>query len=309
MVRPLVWAAAAYVAGEAAAAFALPLYAAELLSVIWYGFAWFMDPDCRLSAKNRFVYAGRRQISTIWCRFLYVLPAFFLLGFILFLRAAHPPGEGLCREGSISVSFEGKAGSVQDKGERIAIRIPCARLLADESPSARQETSGASMAKLMRSGPDRIDDRSDTDTVPSNMIRAGVLIYVKKEDLGEEIREGFLIRGRGKLSEPEAPACPGQFDMRTWYLSQGVSYILMPSSCKVYSRRVSWRTVLHDLRSRIWKVFSCLFNDKEAGILDAMLLGDRLLLDDEVTDLFRMMGISHILAISGVVLPPFGVCT
>lgn len=286
MIRPLVWAAAAYVMGEAAAAFAFPSYAAALLPMIWFGFVWFIDPECGLAEKNRFVCAGRRQISTIWSRYLYVLPAFFLLGFSLFLYAAHPAGEGLCREGSILVSFEGKVDSVEDKGERTAIRIPSAKLMTEDEDTVDEDLIHEECPEV------HINNRKE--------VRTGVLIYVKKEELGEEIREGYRIQGRGKLSEPKAPTSPGQFDMRTWYLSQGVSYILMPSSCRVCSRRISWRTLLHELRRRIWKVFSQLFTEKEAGILDAMLLGDRLLLDDEVTDLFRMMGISHILAISGL---------
>ena len=40
--------------------------------------------------------------------------------------------------------------------------------------------------------------------------------------------------------------------------------------------------------------------EKEAGIVIAMVLGEKYLLDDEVRDLYQGSGISHILAISGL---------
>ena len=43
-----------------------------------------------------------------------------------------------------------------------------------------------------------------------------------------------------------------------------------------------------------------IFDEQDAGILAAMLLGDKSRLDEEIRDWYQVGGIAHVLAISGV---------
>ena len=48
------------------------------------------------------------------------------------------------------------------------------------------------------------------------------------------------------------------------------------------------------------KIYRKYLNPKDAGVVTAMLLGDRSALDSEIKELYQQNGIGHILAISGL---------
>lgn len=57
---------------------------------------------------------------------------------------------------------------------------------------------------------------------------------------------------------------------------------------------------LYNLRSNITRVYQSCMEEAKAGIVSAMLLGEKSLLDTEIKSLYQINGIGHILAISGL---------
>ncbi len=117
---------------------------------------------------------------------------------------------------------------------------------------------------------------------------------------------GALIFVQGRLSEFKEATNPGEFDLQKYYLYKG------------YAGRISvdsWEAVHKDSESYTYSVFKeslwnirCIlagvidetFDEEDAGVLKALLLGDKSDLSGETKDLYRASGIAHILAISGL---------
>lgn len=79
-------------------------------------------------------------------------------------------------------------------------------------------------------------------------------------------------------------------------LSEGTSVTILSSAGGIY-RILS---ALHGLRRQLCNTVSYLFSQENAAFLSALLFGERSTLDASVTRDFRALGISHILAISGM---------
>ena len=112
---------------------------------------------------------------------------------------------------------------------------------------------------------------------------------------------GNKIRVFGKFSLFQPASNLGQFDAYEYYTGQGLF-------ADVSALRI---TVLEDkpsrighgmfiLKQRLRESIVSLYPEKKAGVLTAMILGDKDLLLEEVETLYRQSGISHILAISGL---------
>ena len=121
---------------------------------------------------------------------------------------------------------------------------------------------------------------------------------------------GSRVKVTGVLSRFPAPSDPGQFDSEAYYLAQGVEFRLKEERREIVPEDggggISGR-----LLSAVRRTFSRIrlqasgiilenASAEDAGIFAAMLLGDKGMMEDEVSDLFRNAGISHILAVSGL---------
>lgn len=128
---------------------------------------------------------------------------------------------------------------------------------------------------------------------------------VRVEEEGKEwlpeSEVGNRIRVFGKFSNFQPAGNPGQFDAYEYYSGNGVF-------ADVSALRV---TIIQDtksgpgqafflLKQRLRQSIRSLYPEDKAGVLTAMLLGDKDLLPEEIEALYRQNGISHILAISGL---------
>ena len=116
-----------------------------------------------------------------------------------------------------------------------------------------------------------------------------------------ESEVGNRIRVFGKFSTFQPAGNPGQFDAYDYY--SGIGLFADVSALRV--------TVIEDtksgtghafflLKQRLRQSIRSLYPEDKAGVLTAMLLGDKDLLPEEIETLYRQNGISHILAISGL---------
>lgn len=117
----------------------------------------------------------------------------------------------------------------------------------------------------------------------------------------QSYRIGNTIKARGNLLKFSVATNPGQFNEQAYYQQQNIDYKLYVEDIIIidnsYSKLHGW---LDNLKLKLKLIYCSILPDKEAGVLAAMLLGEKQLLDDEINRLYQENGISHILAISGL---------
>ncbi|MCH5338847.1 MAG: ComEC/Rec2 family competence protein [Acetatifactor sp.] len=122
-----------------------------------------------------------------------------------------------------------------------------------------------------------------------------------KLDEAEEIPLGSYVTLRGSFS-PVSPATnPGEFDSAAYYRTMGVggrlSQVVLLARGQEYWLVREW---LYNLRIYLEERLYRALPEDRAGVLCALLLGDKGGLDDHVKDLYRQSGILHILSISSL---------
>ena len=117
----------------------------------------------------------------------------------------------------------------------------------------------------------------------------------KKEALNS-LREGMRVRLEGTLALPELPRNPGQFNRRVYESGKKIDFYLEDPAI-VWSKEGSSGStgMLRVWREEIKKRCKRLYPDTEAGILEAMLFGEKSELTGEVKGFYQAAGISHVL--------------
>ena len=130
-----------------------------------------------------------------------------------------------------------------------------------------------------------------------------LIIYDKEQT---PVKPGNTIEAEGKLSFFEQSRNPGNFDSRFYYRIQNIHAKLWSTKISVSGNAWKVRSCLWKLKERLKKVLTETAGEEEAGILGAMLLGERSGMDKEVKELYQKNGIAHVLAISGLHLSFIG---
>ncbi|WP_010270457.1 ComEC/Rec2 family competence protein [Paenibacillus senegalensis] len=143
-------------------------------------------------------------------------------------------------------------------------------------------------------------------------LEESIQVFVRLSDPGEKEQASKWERGdhaklSGMLRKPAAARNFGAFDYRAYLYYQHIHWQLSVSggsSVKVKSvPRKPWVAVLHyndRLRERLGAVLDRAFPGEQAGFMKGMLVGVRSDLDPEQFKQFSQLGLTHILAISGL---------
>ena len=147
-----------------------------------------------------------------------------------------------------------------------------------------------------------------TDTSASLYLDNGnrkAICYLKKsgdrQKQAEQLKMGSRIKVEGVCRGFEPAYNDGQFDSALYYRLQEIDFSL--SGCEILSRGEEYDPVgqgLYSFKSALSHILSENLPAPYAGVMQAMLLGEKEALDEEVEALFQRNGISHILAISGL---------
>ena len=144
---------------------------------------------------------------------------------------------------------------------------------------------------------DCVMDRSN-EYMPCN----DVLAYASSDEFS--IGQILVITGTISLFEPAANE--GGFDVRSYYQSQKIDFGVWVDTVEaVHGTGNRYSNFLMQIRKRLSEsIAGCQGTD---GILSAMLLGEKSQLDEEIKSLYRLTGIGHILAISGLHVTMLGI--
>lgn len=122
-----------------------------------------------------------------------------------------------------------------------------------------------------------------------------------KEEKINSLREGMHVRLEGMLVLPELPRNPGQFNRRIYESGKKIDFYLEnPTVLEVKEQRSGAREVVEIWKTKMMNRCEKIYPDEEAGILEAMLFGEKSELSGDIKELYQAAGISHVLVISGL---------
>ncbi len=132
----------------------------------------------------------------------------------------------------------------------------------------------------------------------------GCLVYVSAMSEEELPRCGDTVRVYGNFYFIKDTQNPGEYDKLPKSLKEDVHARVIAKKMRVVKeqRNVSdrIREGLCRLRFRLEEGLTRVFDPEDAGILMAMITGNRNMEDEDTAELYRRAGIGHILAISGL---------
>ena len=129
-----------------------------------------------------------------------------------------------------------------------------------------------------------------------------ILVYDNSENhLFSDSKIGNIVTVKGNYSIFECASNPGEFDEKLYYGSRGISGRIFADSFTIVNHKFDWfRQGLFTLRQQAMTQLLAVMEEKDAGVLGAMILGEKNYLPTERRDMFQQTGIGHMLAISGL---------
>ena len=123
--------------------------------------------------------------------------------------------------------------------------------------------------------------------------------------VGEPVSLGDEVLITGRLTWPESPGNPGEFDFRNYLTQQQISaqlFVVDPGAISVIQKvgRLDPRRWVSFLRQDARNIIVSNVHPKVQGIALALLLGNRHQLPTELEESFICSGTMHLLAISGL---------
>lgn len=126
-------------------------------------------------------------------------------------------------------------------------------------------------------------------------------IMIYSDQGGYSVKNRLKVYGKVKLFKEAANE--GEFDLKKFYQSQKIDFAISAAEIKEYNTDDFWDEVcrkLYAFRDKFKASIYDITDERTAGVLNSMIVGDKSLLDTEIKELYQNSGISHILAISGV---------
>lgn len=131
-----------------------------------------------------------------------------------------------------------------------------------------------------------------------------VLAYTPK---GDSYPIGCELSIYGTIYQLNKADNPGQFDGELYYQSQGILYTFQTEAVISFHGECFLRETMECYREHLGQTLMKIYNERDGGILKAVLLGDKSSLREEDELLYQKNGISHLLAISGLHISMLGI--
>jgi competence protein ComEC len=129
-------------------------------------------------------------------------------------------------------------------------------------------------------------------------------VWVRTEKI-IKVQAGDCVQVEGTLRAPSLPRNPGGFNEKDYLFRKGIHAVLVPAEGEKSIQRLRtvdswWRSLLATVRERVEVTLRTLFSPKEAAFLEGLLFGWTDQLDHQTEESFSVLGITHILAASGM---------
>ncbi len=135
--------------------------------------------------------------------------------------------------------------------------------------------------------------------------RIMLYIYPSEEDELpiDTLRCGMTICAQVDTRVPSAASNPFGYNYARYLLTRGIALTATTSTenlSLLSDASFSWTAFFIDCRNRIEQVICRLYDEQTAPLVCALVIGDRSLLPEEMYEQFRVTGLAHLLAISGL---------
>lgn len=132
-----------------------------------------------------------------------------------------------------------------------------------------------------------------------------VFIDTKQDNLCE----GFRISVVGTIREMLEGSNPGQFNQRAYYEQRGIDFYIKGKELNIITAEADvLKSTLSKLKYKLKSTLMKVLPMEQAGVMAAMLLGEKSELNLDLKKLYQDNGIAHILAISGLHITFLGTC-
>ena len=138
--------------------------------------------------------------------------------------------------------------------------------------------------------------------INNNLVNGKTLIYIPKEDK-IELKPGAQISVVTNLHPIKDNLNPYQFNYAKYIEKQNIFHQIYTSAndIKIGNQEQNFDYYVFEIRDKLINSFKILqFDTKTQGIINALLFGQRILLDQETIQSYSNAGVIHILAISGL---------
>ncbi len=123
----------------------------------------------------------------------------------------------------------------------------------------------------------------------------------------DDIPIGKILVLKGSVAVFHQARNEGNFDEKSFYQSQKIDFKLKNATVEeVYGKADTFRESLYYLKQRLKNVYATCMEAETGGVITMMALGDKSLMDAEIKELYQKVGISHVLAISGLHISVIG---
>ncbi|MCI8484267.1 MAG: DNA internalization-related competence protein ComEC/Rec2 [Lachnospiraceae bacterium] len=146
---------------------------------------------------------------------------------------------------------------------------------------------------------------TDTQVLVGDHVYPSYGILISSSEI--HMQPGNLLRVSGRYVPFQSSRNEGNFNEKQYYQSKKIEFRLYAKEMVCLSEKENaYAVFLGNLRQKLKNVYLQCMSKQEAGLMAALTLGDKSVLDQEVKELYRQAGISHILAISGLHISLFG---
>jgi len=125
----------------------------------------------------------------------------------------------------------------------------------------------------------------------------GIMVYLPED---QEVALGQRILASGYLLPLDTARNPGGFNEFQFLRSRGIEYKIFAEAVTAHEIILTPTMHVRNLGIRLSGVFDEVLPPQAAGIMQAMIVGDRTALDSDVREAYRSVGMFHILVVSGL---------
>lgn len=245
------------------------------------------------------------------------LAPIFALAVFAFLGAARMEAglqeEAIVREegtfgfSELAARAEGTAETIQEKDGRVSVQ------LKDVKAAVRKTDPGRESAETESDGKEEKTKEITKEKTKKKESADGqeewkeyeldrLLVYLPPEEIGkEELLPGMKLLCMGELEIFEPARNAGEFDYRLYYRSRHICCRMSAKKAEITDRSADpLKAAAYSFRERAREALKQFCTEKDAGLLSAVLLGDKTQMDEEINDLYQKNGIAHLLAVSGL---------
>ena len=215
--------------------------------------------------------------------------------------------EGTFGFSELAARAEGTAETIQEKDGRVSVQLKDVKAAVRETDPGRESAETESEGKEEKTKEitkekTKKKESADGQEEWKEYELDRLLVYLPPEEIGkEELLPGMKLLCMGELEIFEPARNAGEFDYRLYYRSRHICCRMSAKKAEITDRSADpLKAAAYSFRERAREALKQFCTEKDAGLLSAVLLGDKTQMDEEINDLYQKNGIAHLLAVSGL---------